>query len=174
MYSSFVAYFAHAAVCAAASQATGTSIASSSPAYASRAQSQATPGVQFNTDATGAFQSGQTGVMPQNDPAKAASFGAASTGQPEFPAITTFLATKYGDAYKSASKDASGNVAGQEVLRLLAPIPVDVGVKKATWDLVAGVARCCTGCHAVREVMAPVVRPCESPLPCALQATKER
>eukprot|EP00892_Ulva_mutabilis_P003922 jgi/Ulvmu1/1901/UM012_0060.1 len=121
----------------AASPATGTSVASSSP-HASRAQSLATPGGQFNAEATGAFNSGYTGVVPQQDPAKAANFAAAPTGLPEFPAITPFLASKYGEAYKHASKDASGGVAGQEVLRLLASVPVDVGVKKAAWDLVAG------------------------------------
>ena len=120
---------------------TGTSIASSSPAHASRAHSQTTPG-HFNAEATGAFKSGYTGVVPQQDPAKAANFAAAPTGLPEFPAITTFLATKYGDSYKNASKDSTGSVAGQEVLRLLASVPVDVSVKKSAWDLVAGIFPC--------------------------------
>lgn len=128
--------------CAAASPPTGTSVASSSPAYASRAHSQTTPGGQFNAESTGAFKSGYTSAVPQQDPAKASNFAAAPTGMPEFPAITPFLASKYGDAYKHATKDANGSVAGQEVLRMLASVPVNVSVKKGAWDLVAGTHPC--------------------------------
>jgi hypothetical protein len=74
-----------------------------------------------------------------NAPATSQQFGVAPTGQPEFPAITTNLATKYGGMYKAAAKAGDGgSVAGGEVLRLLAPVPVDNAVKREAWDAVAG------------------------------------
>lgn len=66
------------------------------------------------------------------------SMGSGPTGQPQFPEITTFLATKYGNTFKAANKDQSGDIPGGEVLRMLGPVPVDIAVKKEAWDLVAG------------------------------------
>lgn len=123
---------------AAASPATGVSIASSSPAYASQAHSQATPVAHFNANITGASVPGQAGDATPKEHATGSNSAAAPATPVEFPAITPYLATKYGETYKQATKDGNGSIAGPEVLRLLAPVPVDVSVKKAAWDVVAG------------------------------------
>ena len=92
----------------------------------------------FRAGSTGqSFTSGQTGGLPAQVPG---AMSAAPTGQPQFPDITTFLATKYGNTFKSANKDQSGEVPGGEVLRLLGSVPVDIAVKKEAWDLVAGMS----------------------------------
>ena len=90
------------------------------------------------------FHSGATGAVPRAAPATAQQFGAAATGQPEFPAITAELATKYGKLHKAGKKAESGSIGGGEVLRLLAPAPVDNAVKRDAWDTVAG------ACHSHR------------------------
>ena len=93
----------------------------------------------FRAGSTGqSFTSGQTGGLPGPVPG---AMSAGPTGQPQFPDITTFLATKYGNTFKSANKDQSGDIPGGEVLRLLGSVPVDVAVKKEAWDLVAGATR---------------------------------
>lgn len=106
------------------------------PTGASQASSYATPRQPAST--AGSFHSGVTGAVPLNAPATAGNFGATPTGQPEFPAITTDLATKYGGMFQAASKTATGAVGGAEVLRLLAAVPASTAVKRQAWDLVAG------------------------------------
>jgi hypothetical protein len=91
--------------------------------------------------------SGATGGAPVHASAKTGSTSTAAV-QPKFPDITTFLATKYGDTYKAASKDAGGGIPGGEVLRLVSSVQVDISVKKNAWDLVAGAPLAISGASA--------------------------
>lgn len=112
-------------------------------AYGSTAVSPTPTMPQPGSATSTGFHSGITGAVPLQAPATPGSFGAAPTGQPDFPAITTDLATKYGGMFKSAQKTAGGGIAGGEVLRLLAAVPADTSVKRQAWDLVAGTCPLC-------------------------------
>jgi hypothetical protein len=68
------------------------------------------------------------------------SFSSAPTGLPDYPTITPQLATKYGEMYKAVGKDEAGNIKGQEVLRSLASVPVEVTVKRDAWEIIAGLS----------------------------------
>lgn len=142
----FRAYFAVSHPTGASSVAT--------PGMHAPQHSQTASGTHFHAGSTGqSFTSGQTGGVPPQAPSSMAagqtggapgpgSVAAGSTGQPQFPDITTFLATKYGDMFKAANKDPAGDIPGGEVLRLLGSSPTDISVKKQAWDMVAGAACC--------------------------------
>lgn len=92
----------------------------------------------FSDGVPGHFSSGYTGQVPMQQAPQPGQFGAAPTGQPDYPAVTQHLAGKYATSFKSATKDSEGSIGGAEVLRLLASVNVDRSIKKQCWDLVAG------------------------------------
>lgn len=115
----------------------------------------AAPSAHFQSGSTGqSFTSAQTGGAPGQVPG---SMGAGPTGQPQYPDITTFLATKYGDTFKAAAKDQAGGIPGGEVLRLLGAVPVDIAVKKEAWDLVAGAGGPASVCAVIFTAAQPLL-----------------